>query len=104
MADSGNSHGLRRAARNFNDIALVAPVTIPYQRYSIKSAHWWISRLLASLLQSSGLDKSTIDGACISSFLLAPDTAVGLMQHIGLTPRWLDHIPMGGASGVVGLR
>jgi acetyl-CoA acetyltransferase len=35
---------------------------------------------------------------------LFPDTAVGLMQHIGLVPRWLDHIPMGGASGVVALR
>jgi acetyl-CoA acetyltransferase len=27
-----------------------------------------------------------------------------LTQHLGLTPRWLDHIPMGGASGVVALR
>jgi acetyl-CoA acetyltransferase len=40
----------------------------------------------------------------VSSFLLVPDTAVGLMQHLGLSPRWLDHIPMGGASGVVALR
>ncbi len=29
---------------------------------------------------------------------------MGLTQHLGLTPRWLDHIPMGGASGVVALR
>jgi acetyl-CoA acetyltransferase len=27
-----------------------------------------------------------------------------LTQHLGLTPRWLDHVPMGGASGVVALR
>ena len=33
-----------------------------------------------------------------------PDTAVGLTQHVGVSPRWLDHIPMGGASAVVGLR
>ena len=26
------------------------------------------------------------------------------MQHVGLSPRWLDHIPMGGACGVVALR
>jgi acetyl-CoA acetyltransferase len=26
------------------------------------------------------------------------------MQHAGVSPRWLDHIPMGGASGVVALR
>ena len=40
----------------------------------------------------------------MSSFTLFPDTAVGLTQHFGLSPRWLDHIPMGGASGVVALR
>ena len=33
-----------------------------------------------------------------------PDTAVGLTQHFGLSPRWLDHIPFGGASGIVALR
>ena len=36
----------------------------------------------------------------MSSFTLAPDSAVGLVQHLGMSPRWLDHIPMGGASGV----
>ena len=34
----------------------------------------------------------------VSSFSLAPDTAVGVTQHLGLSPRWLDHIPTGGAS------
>jgi acetyl-CoA acetyltransferase len=29
---------------------------------------------------------------------------VGLTQHLGLTLRWLDHIPMGGACGIVALR
>jgi len=94
----------RKAALGFDDIALVAPATVPYERYSIKDAHWWTARTLAAMLKRAGIKKSAIDGACISSFSLAPDTAIGLMQHIGLTPRWLDHIPMGGASGVVGLR
>ena len=26
------------------------------------------------------------------------------MQHLGVSPRWLDHVPMGGASGAVALR
>ena len=29
---------------------------------------------------------------------------MGLTQHLGLSPRWLDHIPMGGASAIVSLR
>ncbi len=53
---------------------------------------------------ASGIAKEQIDGLCVASFSLAPDTAVGLTQHLGLSPRWLDHIPTGGASGVMALR
>jgi acetyl-CoA acetyltransferase len=80
------------------------PITVPYVRYSIHGAHWFVARALAGLLEGSGLEKSAIDGLCLSSFTLAPDTAVGLTQHLGLSLRWLDHIPMGGASGIVALR
>ena len=79
-------------------------MTVPYSRYSIKSAHWFCGRALADLIRASGVSKHDIDGYCISSFTLAPDTAVGLTQHLGVSPRWLDHIPMGGASGVIALR
>ncbi len=94
----------RARRQSYDGIAIVAPVTIPYVRYSIKSAHYWVARALAGLLKHTGLHKEQIDGACITSFMLSPDTAVGLMQHIGLAPRWLDHIPTGGASGVIGIR
>jgi acetyl-CoA acetyltransferase len=88
----------------YEGVAVAVPVTVPYARYSIRSTHWFIARALAELLKDSGLRKSEIDGVCVSGFLLFPDTAVGLMQHLGVSPRWLDHIPMGGASGVVALR
>jgi acetyl-CoA acetyltransferase len=77
---------------------------VPYERYSIHGAHWWIGRALRQLLQDAKLRPGDIDGLCVSSFSLGNDTAVGLTQHFGLSPRWLDHIPMGGASGVVALR
>ena len=85
-------------------MAVAVPVTVPYVRYSIRSAHWWLARAFAELLKTSGLKKNEIDGLTVSSFTLAPDTAIGLTQHLGLSPRWLDHIPLGGASGVVALR
>ena len=88
----------------YEGIAVAVPVTIPYARYSTRSAHWWLARALRELLEQSGLRKEEIDGLCVSSFLLAPDTAVALVQHFGVSPRWLDHIPMGGACGVVALR
>jgi acetyl-CoA acetyltransferase len=80
-------------------------VTVPYVRYSIRAAHWFLARALRELLEAARpRRRSEIDGLCVSSFTLAPDTAVGLTQHLGLSPRWLDHIPIGGASGVVALR
>jgi len=79
-------------------------VTVPYVRYSIRAAHWWLARAFKEILDSSNLSKEEVDGLTVSSFTLAPDTAIGLTQHLGLSPRWLDHIPLGGASGVVALR
>ncbi|HEX2565411.1 MAG TPA: thiolase family protein [Burkholderiales bacterium] len=92
------------ARQPYSDIAVAVPVTVPYVRYSVRSAHWWLARALDGLLKQSKLKKSDIDGLTISSFTLAPDTAIGLTQHLGVSPRWLDHIPLGGASGVVALR
>jgi len=88
----------------YEGVVAAVPVTVPYVRYSIHSAHWWLGRALGELLRRSGVAKHEVDGLCVSSFTLAPDTAVGLTQHLGMSPRWLDHIPMGGASGVIGLR
>ena len=88
----------------YDDVVVTTPVTVPYMRYSIRGAHWFLAGALAGLLKHSGLGKDKIDGLCVSSFTLTPDSAVGLTQHLGMTLRWLDHIPMGGACGVVALR
>ncbi len=90
--------------KGYEGVAVAVPVTVPYERYSTRGAHWFIGRALHALLEQSGLPKTAIDGLTVSSFSLAPDTAVGVTQHLGLSPRWLDHIPTGGASGVMALR
>ena len=90
--------------RDYQDVVLAAPVTVPYVRYSIRNAHWFVARALSRLLKASGLEKSDIDGLSVGSFMLAPDTAIGLTQHLGVTVRWLDHVPLGGACGIVALR
>jgi acetyl-CoA acetyltransferase len=89
---------------SYEGVAVAVPVTVPYQRYSTHGAHWFIAQALHALLASSGIAKAQIDGLTVSSFSMAPDTAVGVTQHLGLSPRWLDHIPTGGASGVMALR
>lgn len=88
----------------YDGVVVCAPVTIPYQRYSTQSAHWWIGRALHELTRRTRLRARDLDGLSLSSFTVGPDTAIGITQHMGLSPRWLDHIPLGGASGVVALR
>jgi acetyl-CoA acetyltransferase len=90
--------------QSYAGVAVAVPITVPYQRYSTQGAHWFVGQALQALIQASGVAKDDIDGLCLSSFSLNPDTAVGLTQHLGLSPRWLDHIPTGGASGVMALR
>jgi len=90
--------------QSYQGVAVAVPVTVPYQRYSTHGAHWFIGQALRALVQGSGIAKEAIDGLCLSSFSLVPDTAVGITQHMGLSLRWLDHIPTGGASGVMCLR
>lgn len=89
---------------SYEGVAVAVPVTVPYVRYSTHNAHWFIGQALRMLVQQSGIAKEQIDGLTISSFSLSPDTAVGVTQHMGVSPRWLDHIPTGGASGVMSLR
>ncbi|WP_426175424.1 thiolase family protein [Massilia sp. TWR1-2-2] len=90
--------------QSYEGVAVTVPVTVPYERYSTRGAHWFLGQAMQALVRESGIPKDQIDGLTVSSFSLAPDTAVGVTQHLGLSPRWLDHIPTGGASGVMALR
>lgn len=95
---------IERRPSGYGEAVVAVPMTIPYVRYSNRGAHWFAARALRALLEGSGLEKGDLDGLCLSSFTLAPDTAVGLTQQLGLSLRWLDHIPMGGAAAIIALR
>ena len=90
--------------KGYEGVAVAVPVTVPYVRYSTRGAHAFLGAAVQALIKHSGVSKGDIDGLTVSSFSLGPDTAVGVTQHLGLSPRWLDHIPTGGASGVMALR
>ena len=93
-----------RSRQSYDDVVLAVPVTIPYERYSIESAHWWLGKALRALSQGAGISHRDFDGFCVSSFTMGPDSAIALTQHFGLTPCHLDHVPMGGAAGIVSIR
>ncbi|MFS2041703.1 MULTISPECIES: thiolase family protein [Rhizobium/Agrobacterium group] len=88
----------------YDGVVLAAPVTVPYARYSIESTAWWIGRALSELVATSGISHRHFDGFSLSSFSTAPDTAIGLTQHFGLSPRYIEFVPMGGASAIVSLK
>jgi acetyl-CoA acetyltransferase len=89
---------------SYQGVALVAPVTIPYQRYSEQGAQWFIGRALREMIDQAGIEKSAVDGLAISSFSLKLDSAITLTQYFDMTLRWIQDLPYGGASGILGLR
>ena len=89
---------------SYDDVVVTCPVTIPYERFSVRSAHWFLGRTIAELLSAAGLEKTELDAVCVSSFTLPPDSPIGLMQYLGISPRWLDGINWGGACAAVALR
>ena len=89
---------------NYDGVAIMAPVTVAYTRFSEHGAAWFIGRALAAMLKAGGIDKTEVEGFSVSSFTLAPDSAISLTEHFGLTPRWLEQIACGGASGIISLR
>jgi len=91
-------------ARSYEGVALCCPVTEPYVRRSEHGAAWFLARALRRLLDAGGVSKSDIDGLCVSSFTLHPDTAVAFTQYVGMSPRMLEWLPMGGACGIIALR
>jgi acetyl-CoA acetyltransferase len=93
-----------RGRASYEGVVLAVPVTVPYVRYSTATAHSFIGETLRRLVEGAGLTPSDVDGLAISSFTLRPDTAIGLTQHFGISPRYLDDIPFGGASAIVALR
>lgn len=97
------SKNLRRPRASYEGVVAAVPVTVPYQRYSTESAHWWIGRALRGLADGAGVSHRDFDGFAVSSFSLGPDTAIALTQHFGLSPRWLEYVPLGGAAAIASL-
>ncbi len=93
-----------RPAASYDGVAVVCPTTIAYEKRSDRSAHWFLGRALAALVEAAGIAKSEVDGLACASFTLAPDTTIALTEHFGLAPRWIEWLPFGGVSGVMALR
>lgn len=94
----------RSTPSSYQGVALCAPVSMGYAKQSPRTAAWFVGSALRAMLKNTGLEKSDIDGFSVSSFSLGADSTIALTQHFGLSPRWLEEAPYGGAAGVVAMR
>ena len=90
--------------RDYADIVLTSPTSVGYVRQSPHGAAWFIGNALRNMLFQSGLARDAIDGLAITSFSLGADSAISLTQQLALSPRWIDDLAYGGASGIMALR
>ena len=88
---------------SYDGVAITTPVTIGYERKSRHGAQYYAGRALRALIEGAGIEKADVDGLAMSSFTLAPDTVVAMTAYLGLSPRWIEDVPTGGASGVMTL-
>ncbi|MCC7412323.1 MAG: thiolase family protein [Gammaproteobacteria bacterium] len=91
-------------ARSYEGVAVLAPMTVPYEKSSPHGAARFLGRTLRGLIDASGIHKRDIDGLAVSSFSLAPDTAVSMTEHFGMSVRYVEQLVTGGASGVMALK
>jgi len=94
----------RGRPRGYDGVAVAQPYTEPYVRGSERNATWFLGRTLAGVLKDSGIARDAVDGLVVTSMSLAPDSAPAVAEHFGMSLRWLESVPCGGASGVIALQ
>lgn len=86
------------------EVVVCAPTTVPYERFSAHGALHWFGRAIRAICENAGIGPEEIDGLAAASMTMGPDTAVGIVEHLGLRLRWLEQPTVGGAAGLVALR
>lgn len=92
--------------RNFlesKDIAIIAYSELKNERRSGKTAYELASAVMTELLEKTGLDTSAIDGLALTIPLSEcgnPFWSNFVADYLGITPRWLQAVDLGGISAL----
>lgn len=95
---------MTRYSTPYENVVAAVPVSTTYEKQSDKKPHWYIGKVLAELLDKTGLTKADIDGLALASFTLKPDSAAAMADYFRTEFNWILDLPMGGVSGVVALQ
>ena len=88
----------------YDGVVLAAPFSLVPERRSAKSTQRLFAEVLKGVLDRAGLDRRELDGLSVASFTLAPDPPVALVEHFGLSCRYVDGLALGGASAIAAVR
>jgi acetyl-CoA acetyltransferase len=87
----------------FEGVRIVGAGQAPYQKKSTKGLQRLMYEAGSAALESAGLHWQQVDGLGVTSFLLPPDNAPTVAEHLGVEARFLFQGVHGGASGIVGM-
>lgn len=81
---------------------IVGAAEVPYTRHPADdvTTESLLADAFVRVLASAGVDRRSVDGLGVASFMLAPDRAIDLAWKIGVRARWLMDDGNGGASGI----
>lgn len=86
----------------FENAAIIGVGQSAYVRHpqSGQTTHTFIRDAIVAALQDAEIDAKEIQGLAVTSFSLAPDTAIDLAWRLGLSLRWLLQDTNGGSSAM----
>lgn len=90
-------------ANAFEGVRIVGAGQTTYEKKSSKGLQRLMYEASSLALSSAGLRWDQVDGLAVTSFLLPPDNAPTVSEHLGVEARFLFQGVHGGASGVVGM-
>ncbi|MGH9028739.1 MAG: thiolase family protein [Acidimicrobiales bacterium] len=83
-------------------VRIVGAAESPYTRHPPEDAttESFLADAFVRVLADAGLDRSSVDGLGVASFMLPPDRAIDLAWKLGVRFRWLMDDGNGGISGI----
>ena len=81
---------------------IVGAAEVPYTRHPADdvSTESLLADAFVRVLADAGVDRGSVDGLGVASFMLPPDRAIDLAWKLGVHPRWMMDDGNGGASGI----
>jgi acetyl-CoA acetyltransferase len=90
-------------SRAFEGVCIVGAGQAVYAKKSSRTVQRLMYEAGSAALEDAGLGWDRVDGLAVTCFMLPPDNAPTLAEHLGIEARFLFQGVYGGASGIIGM-